>query len=118
MAATADRPASILNGTTAIPSSGTTAAAIETDLAAVNGGKLIAPYITMKSSTAIAWSKVRDAAGGRAFPGVSWSGGDVWGIPVLVSDSVGDRIAIVYENEVVLDDNLIELINNARNTPI
>jgi HK97 family phage major capsid protein len=108
-----DHPASITNGTTDVPSTGSTAAQVEADLialiAAVNGGVLVSPVLVLKSETALYLARLRSADGALAFPGVSFAGGNIWGIPVLVSDSVGDRIVLIEANDVALADGLVDL---------
>lgn len=108
-----DHPASITNGTTAIASTGSTAAQIEADLialiAAVNGGVLVSPVLVIKAETALYLARLRGTDGALAFPGVSFVGGNIWGIPVLVSDSVGDRIVLIESDDIGIADGLVEL---------
>lgn len=78
-------PASVTNGTTEVPSGGSTAALVEADLlaliAAVNGGTLTAPAFVLKSETAIYLSRLRDVGGARTFPDIGFSGGSIGGFP-------------------------------------
>lgn len=88
-------PASITNGVTAIPSSGTDFASIQTDIQAIMGA-FISANITptsgvwiMNSSTALALSLMVNALGQRAFPDITMTGGTFQGLPVIVSQYVG-----------------------------
>lgn len=106
--ATANNPASITNGTTEIPSTGSTASQIETDLKALVAAVLTnktALYLIMKPSTALYLAALRDTSGAKAFPDVTLAGGAIWGIPVIVSTSVGARIVAVDAAEVLLADD-------------
>lgn len=108
LGATANSPASITNGTTAIASTGSTAAQIEADLKAAIVAVLTnktALHIIMKPSTALYLAALRDASGAKAFPDVTLAGGLVWGIPVVVSNSVGNRIVVLDAAEILLADD-------------
>jgi len=106
-------PASILNGATAIPSTGgTDAEAVRCDLQA-----LWAPFITarnpprtavyiMNSTTALAASLMTNPLGQREFPGLTMSGGTFNNIPTIVSDYVPDGVvALVNARDVWLADD-------------
>lgn len=103
-------PAGILNGVDAIASSGDTAAAIEADLL-----KLIETFVTANLSTdgayflmsetrAMRIALLRDALGNAYFNGMSFAGAarSLLGIPVITSQSVGDRIELVKMSEILV----------------
>lgn len=105
---TASNPASITNGTTNIPSTGSTAAQIEADLKALIAAVLTnktALYLVMKPSTALYLASLRDTSGAKAFPDVTLAGGSIWGIPLIISASVGARIVAVDAAEVLIADD-------------
>jgi HK97 family phage major capsid protein len=87
-------PASITNGVTPIVPTGTNAAAVRTDVAA-----LMAPFIAanlapdngvwiMSSTTALALSLMQNDLGQPEFGGLSMKGGTFLGMPVIVSQYV------------------------------
>lgn len=85
-------PASITNGLTPIPSSGTDADAIRADIKALwapfiaaNNAPRTAVYI-MDSTTALALSMMTNPLGQAEFPGITMNGGTFMGVPVVVSD--------------------------------
>lgn len=103
-------PAGILNGVTAITPSGTTAAQIEADLL-----KLIQTFITANLSTdnayflmsetrAMQYALLRDALGNTYFNGMSFAGAarTLLGIPVITSQSVGDKVILVKMSELLV----------------
>ncbi|ENX33509.1 HK97 family phage major capsid protein [Acinetobacter colistiniresistens] len=103
-------PAGILNGVTAITPSGTTAAQIEADLL-----KLIQTFITANLSTdnayflmsetrAMQYALLRDALGNTYFNGMSFAGSarNLLGIPVITSQSVGDKVILVKMSELLV----------------
>ena len=53
---------------------------------------LTAPVFVIKGETALYLAGLRDGSGARVFPDIGFSGGAIWSIPVLASNSVGDRI--------------------------
>lgn len=103
-------PAGVLNGVTAITATGTTAAQIEADLL-----KLIETFITANLSTdnayflmsetrAMQYALLRDALGGTYFNGMSFAGTarTLLGIPVVTSQSVGDKVILVKMSELLI----------------
>ena len=59
------------------------------------------------NSTALHLAKLRGAMG-RPFP--TWqSGGAVWGIPAVVSTSVGDRIVLIEGADLVVAEGAVEV---------
>lgn len=117
-------PASILNGVTATPSTGSTVAAITTDVqtllqrfAAVNHTPR-APHWIMNPRTALYLSLLRTSQDIFAFPNVTMNGGTWFGMPVITSGSVSldygsptaTYIALVDAAEVLLaDDGMVTL---------
>jgi HK97 family phage major capsid protein len=105
-------PGSILSGVTPVESTGSTATAINADIGAVvngmlaAGGELTSPIALMNPAMAVKVALLRDSSG-AAFPGLTFSGGVLLGMPVLTSTSVrGDIIAILDQTELLLaDDN-------------
>ena len=112
------RPASITNGATEIPSTGTAgdADSIRADIQA-----LWAPFIAarnpprsavyiMDSTTALALSMMRNPLGQGEFPGLTMNGGMFMGVPVIVSDylpvdSTGGMIVLLNARDVWLADD-------------
>lgn len=103
-------PAGILNGVTAIEPSGTTAAQIEADLL-----KLISTFVEANLSTdnayflmsetrAMQYALLRDALGNTYFNGMSFAGAarSLLGIPVITSQSIGDKIILVKMSELLV----------------
>lgn len=89
-------PASITNGVTPINASGTgTADDVRCDLLALWQGYIAAnvnptgAVLIMSSSTALALSLMVNALGQPEFPGITMQGGFLNGVPVIVSEYVG-----------------------------
>lgn len=109
-------PASITNGATAIPSSGSTADDVRADIQA-----LWAPFIAarnaprnavyiMDSTTALALSLMQNPLGQSEFPGLTMNGGTFMGVPVVVSDylpvsSAGGIVVLVNASDIWLADD-------------
>lgn len=109
-------PASITNGATAVPSSGTDADAIRADIQA-----LWAPFIAarnpprtavyiMDSTTALALSMMQNPLGQAEFPGLTMNGGTFMGVPVIVSDylpvdTAGGMVVLVNARDIWLADD-------------
>lgn len=114
--ATSDNPASILNGVGALTPSGTTAEAVRYDLS-----QLVSAFITanqdpttavllMSATRAMSIALMRNALGNREFPDISIKGGSIDGIPVVVSETVGNRLALINADEIlVADDGAINI---------
>lgn len=108
-------PASITNGVTPIASTGDDTDAVVTDLQAAfaaivtGGAQLIAPAIIMKPTSALRLAAMSGPGGGQAFPGLGVNGGTIWGVPVITSASVGDRIVVLDAAEMILADGGVEL---------
>ncbi|WP_441367807.1 phage major capsid protein [Acinetobacter lwoffii] len=108
-AATAVRPAGVLNGVTATPNTGTTAANYEADLLALVNSFVTAnlsldgSYFIMSETRAAQISLLRDALGRSYFEGMALRGTrTLMGIPVITSQTVGDKIILVKTSEILL----------------
>lgn len=108
-AATAVRPAGVLNGVTATPNTGTTAANYEADLLALVNSFVTAnlsldgSYFIMSETRAAQISLLRDALGNTYFQGMALRGTrTLMGIPVITSQTVGDKIILVKTSEILL----------------
>lgn len=108
-AATAVRPAGVLNGVTATPNTGTTAANYEADLLALVNSFVTAnlsldgAYFIMSETRAAQISLLRDALGRSYFEGMTLRGTrTLMGIPVITSQTVGDKIILVKTSEILL----------------
>jgi HK97 family phage prohead protease len=93
-AVTGISPASITNGVTALTPSGTTGAALNSDL-----GRLIGQFLTnnlslasavwiMTQTVAMRISLLQNSFGQMMFPGVTATGGTLLGLPVVVSENI------------------------------
>jgi len=108
-AATAVRPAGVLNGVTVTPNTGTTAANYEADLLALVNSFVTAnlsldgSYFVMSETRAAQISLLRDALGNTYFQGMALRGTrTLMGIPVITSQTVGDKIILVKTSEILL----------------
>ena len=103
-------PAGILNGVVAVPSTGITAEAYETDLMTLITKFVEAnlstdnAYWLMSETRAMQLALLRDALGSTYFAGMSFAGAarSLLGIPVITSQAVGDRIELVKMNEILV----------------
>lgn len=103
-------PAGILNGVTAITPSGTTAAQIEADLLKLIQTFIAAnlstdnAYFLMSETRAMQYALLRDALGNTYFNGMSFAGAarTLLGIPVITSQSIGDKIILVKMSELLV----------------
>ncbi|MFG5862717.1 phage major capsid protein [Metapseudomonas sp. CR1201] len=108
-------PASILNGVSGIPSSGTDADAVRTDLKALfsafiadNNAPTSGVFI-MTATQALALGLMQNALGQPEFPTVTMNGGTLMGLPVIVSEyvptaSAGSLVALVNASDIYLGD--------------
>lgn len=108
-AATAVRPAGLLNGITATANTGTTAENYEADLLALVNSfvtanlSLYGAYFIMSETRAAQISLLRDALGRSYFEGMALRGTrTLMGIPVITSQTVGDKIILVKTSEILL----------------
>lgn len=101
-------PAGVLSGVTAITASGTTAAAYDTDLEALEDKFLEAnlsldgSYYLMSETRAARMGRIRDALGNRYFDGMQGVIKELNGRPVITSQTVGDKIALIKTSEILL----------------
>jgi HK97 family phage major capsid protein/HK97 family phage prohead protease len=103
-------PASITNGASTAAASGATAAAAKLDLAAsvaiftAANIPLAGSVWLMNDSNAFGIAMSLNALGQQLFPGMSASGGSIFGIPVIVSNNVGARIILVHAPSILVAD--------------
>jgi len=109
-------PASITNGITAIPSSGSDLNSVRADLEALFGAfisanqSLTSGVWIMGGNNALALSMMRNELGQPSFAGVTPAGGSFMGLPVIVSqhvpgDSSGGIIVLVNADDIMLADD-------------
>lgn len=109
------RPASVTNGVTPVPASGTDADALRADVRAVYSQFIAANLSTagatwvMTSTQAMAIGMMLNPLGQPEFPGLGADGGVFMGLPVLVSevvpsDSNGSIIVLIKQSEILLAD--------------
>lgn len=108
-AASATRPAGVLNGVTMTPNTGVTASAYETDLLALintfvsNNLSLDGAYFLMSETHAAQIALLRDALGNSYFNGMALRGSrTLLGIPVITSQALGNKIILVKTSEILL----------------
>ncbi|WP_418655127.1 phage major capsid protein [Acinetobacter ursingii] len=108
-AASATTPVGILNGVTAITPTGETAAQIEADLLSLinvfvqNNLSLDGAYFLMSETRAAKISLLRDALGNTYFNGMTLRGDrTILGVPVITSESVGNKIILVKMSEILV----------------
>lgn len=105
------KPASITNGVTAIVSGGGSESDIHADVSA-----LYAPFIAanlaptngvwiMSSTNALGLSMIVNALGQPAFPNVNMNGGTFFGMPVVVSEAVGNIVILANAQDILLADD-------------
>lgn len=110
-------PASITNGATTIPATGTgTADDVRADIEAIFGAFIAANNAPtsgvwiMPATLALALSLMQNPLGQAEFPGVGMNGGTFFGLPVIVSEYVptitgGTYVALVNASDVYLADD-------------
>ncbi|MBH1625999.1 phage major capsid protein [Stenotrophomonas maltophilia] len=114
-------PASITNGVTAIPATGD----VDTDIAALwatadstNLPVQSAVYIT-DSATARALATRKNALGNREYPNVSMLGGDIDGVPLVVSNYVpAGMFILAFTSEIYLADDGVVTIDISKEATI
>lgn len=108
-------PASILNGVSGIPSSGTDADAVRADLKALFSAFIAANnaptsgVFVMTATTALSLSLMQNALGQPEFPTITMMGGTINGLPVIVSEyvptaSAGSLVALVNAMDIYVGD--------------
>jgi HK97 family phage major capsid protein/HK97 family phage prohead protease len=122
-------PASVTNGVTPIASTGTDADSIRADIAALwaqadstNLPAASAVYIT-DAKTARQLSLLRNPLGSVEFPGVTMTGGNLDGIPVIISnyvpsDSGGSLFILAFASEIYLADDGVVTVDISREASI
>lgn len=111
-AGTAETPAGVLNGVEAVQSTGTTAAQVEADLMSLIKKFVEAnlstdnSYFLMSETRAMQLALLRDALGNTYFPGMTLTGQrNLLGIPVVTSQSVGDKVVLVKMSEILVAED-------------
>jgi len=122
------RPASITNGVTATPSSGTDSAAARADVQTLFG-KFITNNLSpanavwiMNATTALSLSMMRNALDQPEFPTVTMNGGTYFGLPVITSQHmaasggppVASNVILANANEILLADDGTVTIDASR----
>lgn len=104
-------PASILNGVSGIPTTGNDADAVRSDIRGLFGAFIAANnaptsgVFVMEATTALALSLMQNPLGQSEFPGLTMSGGVLFGLPVIVSEYVPSGIvALVNASDIYLGD--------------
>lgn len=94
-------PASVTNGVTPTPSTGSSADNVRADIQAVFGKFIAANNAptsgvwVMKSAQALALALMYNPLGQAEFPGVGMNGGMLFGLPVIVSEHVPDGVVVL-----------------------
>ena len=103
-------PASITNGASTAAASGVTGAAAKTDLAAsvavftAAGIPLEGSVWLMTDSNAFGIAVSVNALGQPLFPGMSAQGGTLFGMPVIVSNNVSNRVILMHAPSILFAD--------------
>jgi HK97 family phage major capsid protein len=103
-------PASITNGAATAAASGVTGAAARADLAArvatftAANIPLDGAVWLMSDSVAFGLGLSLNALGQPLFPGIGREGGSLLGIPVIVSNNVGNRVILVHAPSILFAD--------------
>jgi len=115
-AASGGAPAGILNGAATQVSDATSGASatakFEADFAYLVGKMITAkiPFasmvLLMSTANAFALSRIRDANGNYVYPNIGMTGGNVAGVPVLVSDFIGSAVVLMAAGEIYLVDGV------------
>jgi len=103
-------PASITNGVTPTASSGSDADAVRADVRAAFAGFIAANNAPtsgvwiMSAMTALSLSLMQNPLGQPEFPGIGMAGGTFFGLPVIVSEHVGDYVVLVNASDIYIGD--------------
>jgi HK97 family phage major capsid protein len=103
-------PASITNGVTGTAASAATPAAARTDIAARVAAMVALGYpaselvLLMSESVAFNLGLMLNAVGTPAFPNISVTGGNLLGMPVVVSQAVGAQIIVAHAPSILIAD--------------
>lgn len=114
------KPASITNSVTGIASSGTDENSVRRDIQA-----LFAPFIAanltpaagvwiMSATNALALSLMVNNLGQPTFPGINMTGGSFNGMPVIVSEAVGNIVILANASDILLADDGQVTIDTSR----
>jgi HK97 family phage major capsid protein len=105
-------PASILNGKNAVGnSSGPTAADFRVDMNALfaafisNNQDPTTAVVLMSATSAMGLAAQVNALGQPEFPSVTMTGGSILGVPVVVSETVSDRLILVNASDILFADD-------------
>lgn len=104
-------PASITNGVAGTAASGTTEANARTDLRALLGGFVTGNFglggvvLLMSEGTAFTLGTLVNAVGEATFPSMTATGGNLLGIPVITSNTVGNSIVAVHAPSILYADD-------------
>ncbi|MCS3390256.1 phage major capsid protein [Burkholderia thailandensis] len=104
-------PASITNGVKAIPASGKDAAAVRADVKKVFQAYIAANLSVagavwiMSETTALSLSLMLNVMGQPEFPGLTMAGGTFFGLPAILSQTVGDNIVLAKASEILFADD-------------
>lgn len=104
-------PASITNGVKAIPASGKDAEAVRADVkkvfqAFIKANLSVAGAVwIMSETTALSLSLMLNVMGQPEFPGLTMAGGTFFGLPAILSQTVGDNIVLVKASEILFADD-------------
>lgn len=111
-AESAESPASVLNGVSAINATGTTADKVDADLQTLiaqivdSGLTLEGAYWAMSETRAMQLSGMRDALGRTYFEGMSLVGNrSLKGLPVVTSGQLADKIVLIIPSQILLADD-------------
>jgi HK97 family phage prohead protease len=104
------KPASITNGAESVVSTGDDEAAIRVDIRALfqkfidaNNAPTQGVWI-MSATNALALAMMVNTLGQPSFPGMGMTGGVLMGLPVIVSQHIGDVVALVAADQIFLGD--------------
>ncbi|KIX68929.1 phage capsid protein [Burkholderia pseudomallei] len=104
-------PASITNGVKAIPASGKDAAAVRADVKKVFQAYIAANLSVagavwiMSETTALSLSLMLNVMAQPEFPGLTMAGGTFFGLPAILSQTVGDNIVLAKASEILFADD-------------
>lgn len=112
-------PAAVTNGASVIDSTGTNAAALRADFASAlavwtaAGLSIAGGVVVMTESQAISLSMIVNAFGQAEFPGITATGGTLFGLPVVTSENIpaegsspaGQRIVLLKPGEILMADD-------------
>ncbi|VWC79427.1 phage major capsid protein [Burkholderia lata] len=104
-------PASITNGVKAIPASGKDAEAVRADVkkvfqAFIKANLSVAGAVwIMSETTALSLSLMLNVMGQPEFPGLTMAGGTFFGLPAILSQTVGNNIVLAKASEILFADD-------------